>query len=154
VALAIIGIGCAPWLMSPHLESCITWKESTINSEARREWTSDAAEFLRDNYLRGSGVFTTFGDVTGVFERAGIPLRETLTWDNWPWWHAAVARPDLFLREEWAIALGGDPVQSAINRAFLRGPRYTLQKTIMVKGAPVIEIYRRDRQRGIASESK
>ena len=65
-----------------------------------------------------------------------------------------VARPDLFLREEWAVAMGGDPVQSTINRAFLRGPTYVLQKTIMVKGAPVIEIYRRDSQHGIASESK
>ena len=65
-----------------------------------------------------------------------------------------MARPDLFLREEWAVAMGGDPVQSTINRAFLRGPRYVLQKTIMVKGAPVIEIYRRDSQHGIAGESK
>jgi hypothetical protein len=85
---------------------------------------------------------------------AGIPLRDTLTWDNWPHWPAAVARPDLFLRDEWAVAFGGDPVQSAINRAFLRGPRYTLQKTIMVKGAPVVEIYRRDSQRGLAAEPK
>jgi len=65
-----------------------------------------------------------------------------------------VARPDLFLREEWAVAFGGDPVQSAINRAFLRGPRYTLQKTIMVKGSPVMEIYRRDSQRGLVTDSK
>ena len=81
-------------------------------------------------------------------------MRDTLTWDNNPQWLAAVARPDLFLREEWAVAMGGDPVQSTINRAFLRGPRYVLQKTIMVKGAPVIEIYRRDSQHGIAVESK
>ena len=62
--------------------------------------------------------------------------------------------PDLFLREEWAVALGGDPVQPAINRAFLRGPRYTLQKTIMVKGAPVVEIYRRDRHEGLIAKTK
>ena len=117
-------------------------------------WTSEAAEFLRSIYRPRSGIFTTFGDVTGIFQRAGIPLRDTLTWDNWPHWPAAVARPDLFLREEWAVAIGGDPVQSAINRAFLRGPRYTLQKMIVVKGAPVVEIYRRDSQRGLASESK
>jgi Dolichyl-phosphate-mannose-protein mannosyltransferase len=153
-AVVVIGIGVAPWLRDPHLESSITWKESEINSRARRAWTSEAAEFLRSNYRPRSGIFTTFGDVTGIFQRAGIPLRDTLTWDNWPHWPATVARPDLFLREEWALAFGGDPVQSAINRAFLRGPRYTLQKTIMVKGAPVVEIYRRDSQRGLAAELK
>ena len=99
-------------------------------------------------------MFTTCCTLAPIFQRAGIPLRDTLTWDNNPQWLAAVARPDLFLREEWAVAMGGDPVQSTINRAFLRGPRYVLQKTIMVKGAPVIEIYRRDSQHGIAVESK
>jgi 4-amino-4-deoxy-L-arabinose transferase-like glycosyltransferase len=153
-AVAVIGIGVAPWLLDPHLESSVTWKESEINSHARRQWTSEAAEFLRSNYRPRSGIFTSFGDVTGIFQRAGIPLRDTLTWDNWPVWPAVVARPDLFLREEWAVAFGGDPVQSAINRAYLRGPRYTLQKTIKVKGAPVLEIYKRDSQRGLAAELK
>lgn len=150
-AIGAIVIGVTPWLMNPRLENVVTWKESEVNSAARREWTREAAEFLRANYRRGTGVFTTFGDLTGIFQRAGIPLRDTLTWDNWPAWPAAAARPDLFLREEWAVAVGGDPVQTAINRAYLRGPRYTLQKIIVVKGAPVVEIYRRDSQRGLAT---
>jgi hypothetical protein len=147
--IAVIGIGVAPWMRQPHLEACVTWKESLVNSTARRAWTSEAAEFLRFNYRPHSGIFTTFGDITGVFQRGGIPLRDTLTWDNSAYWTAAAVRPDLFLREEWAVAYGGDKVQSAINRAILRGPRYTLQKTIMVKDAPVIEIYRRESQRGL-----
>ena len=150
-AIVVIAIGLVPWLMDPRPETVITWKESQVNSVARREWTSEAAEFLRANYRPGSGVFTTFGDLTGIFQRARIPLRDTLTWDNWPEWPAAVARPDLFLREEWAVAVGGDPVQTAINRAYLRGPRYTLQKVIMVKGAPVVEIYRRDSRGGLTA---
>ena len=112
-------------------------------------WTSQAAGFLRANYRRGSGIFTTFGDVSGIYRQAGIPLRDTLTWDNWPSWPAAVSRPDLFLREEWAVAIAGDPVQSAVNRAYLRGPRYTLQKIVVVKGADVVEIYRRDSHYGL-----
>jgi hypothetical protein len=144
-ALAVIGIGVAPWMMERRMEACITWKESVVNSTARRAWTSEAAEFLRSNYRPHSGIFTTFGDITGIFQRAGIPLGDTLTWDNSAYWTAAAVRPDMFLREEWAVAQGGDKVQSAINRAFLRGPRYTLQKTIVVKDAPVIEIYRREK---------
>jgi hypothetical protein len=38
---------------------------------------------------------------------------------------------------------GGDPVQTAINRARRRGPNYDLARQIVVKGAPVIEIYER-----------
>jgi hypothetical protein len=153
-AALAIAICWVPWLLHPLPESCITWKESQVNSVARRAWTVEAAEFLHDHYRRGSGIFTTFGDITGIYVRAGIPLRDTLTWDNWPQWPATVARPDLFLREEWAVVQGGDPVQTSINRTFLRGPRYTLQKVIMVKDAPVIEIYRRDRQHGLGAEPK
>lgn len=151
-AVAVIVASLAPWLMNPRVENVITWKESQVNSVARRAWTGQATDFLRANYRPGSGIFTTFGDISGIYRQAGIPLRDTLTWDNWPVWPAAVARPDLFLRDEWAVAQGGDLVQTAINRAYLRGPRYTLQKIIAVRGAPVLEIYRRDSQRGIGGE--
>lgn len=134
-------IAAAPWLARPRMETWITWKESQVNSEARRLWTRQAAEFLGPRYQRGTGIITTFGDITGIYRQAGIPLRDTLTWDNWPLWPAAVVRPDLFLREEWAVVTGGDPVQAAILKAGLKGPRYELMKTIAVKGAPVIEIY-------------
>lgn len=153
-AFAAIALCAAPWIWNPRPEAWITWRESLENSTARRAWTREAAAFLRERYRPGSGVFTTFGDITGIFASAGIPLRDTLTWDNWPEWPAAVARPGLFLREEWAVAQGGDPVQTAINRAFLRGPRYTLQKIVVVKNAPVIEIYRRDSRHGLSPESK
>ena len=145
-ALIVIFTGVSVWLFNPGEGNWITWKESEVNSHARRAWTQIAATYLNQEYRRGSGIFTTFGDVTGIFAAAGIPLRETLTWDNSPVWLAAVARPDLFLREEWAVAVAGDKVQSTVLRASrpgAGGPRYTLQKTIIVKDAPVIEIYRR-----------
>ncbi len=53
---------------------------------------------------------------------------------------ATVARPDLFLREEWAVAQSGDAVATAIVRTGRTGPRYDCVKTIAVKGAPVIQI--------------
>ncbi|MEX2260616.1 MAG: glycosyltransferase family 39 protein [Bryobacteraceae bacterium] len=143
VALIVLA-GASPWLARPPRERCITWTESEVNSVARRAWTAQAADILRARYGPGDGVFTTFGDVTGVFRTAGIPLRKTLTWDNWPHWPAAAARPDLFLWERWAVAVAGDPVQSAILKSQLRGPHYTLEKRIIVAGAPVIEIYRRE----------
>jgi len=114
----------------------ICWKESEVNSLSRRQWTGEAAAFLRDNYQPGSGILFPFGDVTGVLREAGIPLREGLHEGNGPAWFTATARPDL-LREAWAIGFAGDEVTSAATR----GHRYTLRKRITVPGAPVVEIY-------------
>jgi 4-amino-4-deoxy-L-arabinose transferase-like glycosyltransferase len=135
----------SPWLLRPSPEAWITWKESQVNSETRRAWTADAAAWLRRHYRPGTGIFTTFGDVTGVFREAGVPLRETLTWDHQPYWQAAIQRPDLFLREEWAVAFAGDPVHVCLRKAWPTGPRYTLRKRIAIPNAPALEIYRRDR---------
>ncbi len=131
-----------PWLIHPHPGAWIAWKESQVNSDARRAWTRQAAAYLAPRYQPGAGIITTFGDITGIFRAAGIPLRETLTWDNWPQWNAAIARPDLFLWEEWAVVMGGDPVQTALLKAGVHGPRYELVKVIAVPNAPVVEIYR------------
>jgi hypothetical protein len=149
----VIVAAVSVWLWNPSPENWITWKESQVNSAARRAWNAEGAAFLQRNYRQGTGIFTTFGDVTGIFRLAGIPLRDTLTWDVQPNWEAAIQRPDLFLHEEWAVAVAGDPVQRCLQRAQLTGPRYTLLRRIVVKGAPVIEIYRRDRLRGIRDNS-
>jgi hypothetical protein len=143
VAIVILAAAMAPWLFNPRPEAWITWKESQTNSAARRAWTQKAAEFLQPRYLPGDGVITSFGDVTGVFRKAGIPLRETLTGDNGLPWLSATVRPDLFLWEQWAVVQGGDPVQTAINRARRYGPNFDLVRQIIVKDAPVIEIYER-----------
>jgi len=142
-AVIIPGISIAPWLQDRRPEAWITWKESEINSVARRAWTRKAAQFLESRYHPGDGVFTSFGDYTGVFREAGIPLRDTLTGDNGVAFQSAQLRPDLVLWEQWALVMGGDPVQTAVNRARRRGPNYDLMTRIIVKNAPVIEIYQR-----------
>ncbi len=145
VAVAVIGAGIAPWLIRPQPDDWICWKESKLNSDARRAWTAEAAHVLADRYVHGAGIFTSFGDLTGIFRQAGIPLREMLHDGNEPAWMAATTRPDLFLHEEWAVAISGDPVATAVQRAtFKNGPRYRLEHIIMLKNAPVIEIYKRD----------
>jgi hypothetical protein len=140
-AAAVVLAAAAPWLINPRPDAWITWKESQVNSVARRAWTHAAAEYLQPRYRRGSGIFTTFGDITGIFRTAGIPMRETLTWDNWPQWPEAIARPELYLSEEWAVVMGGDPVQTALLRAGVNGPRYELVKIVITPHAPVVEIY-------------
>ena len=54
-------------------------------------------------------------------------------------WISATARPDLFLHQRWAVAISGDEVATTVQRAtFKTGPRYHLERTIMIRGAPVI----------------
>jgi hypothetical protein len=132
------------WLLDPRMDSFICWKESQVNSNARRAWTGQAADFLAAHRAPGDGVFASFGDLTGVFRQAGIPLRTTLHEGNNPQWLAATARPDLFLSEPWAVAISGDVVSSTIEKADLTGPHYRRAATIIVKGASPIEIYDRE----------
>lgn len=143
LSVALIAIASAPWLMDRRPEAWITWKESDTNSSARRHWTAEATQFFERWWRPGAGIFTSFGDYTAVYRKAGIPLRATLTGDNGLPWTAATLRPDLFLWEQWAMVMGGDPVQTAINRSRRRGPKYDLMRRIITKGAPVIEIYER-----------
>ena len=133
--LALATIPAISWAVFQN-QSPICWKESEVNSMARRQWTGEAAAFLRENYQPGSGILFPFGDLTGVLREAGIPLREGLHEGNGPAWFSATARPDL-LHEEWALGFAGDEVTAAV----LRAKRYALRKRIIVKGAPVVEIY-------------
>ncbi|MBZ5612282.1 MAG: glycosyltransferase family 39 protein [Acidobacteriia bacterium] len=145
VAAAIVLAGLTPWLARPHPEAWVCWKESQVNSEARRAWTRQAADFLVSQYRPGQGIITSFGDLAGIFREAGIPLRETLHQGNVLPWIFATTRPDLFLHQRWAVAISGDEVASTVQRATLKtGPRYHLVRTIVIPGAPVIEIYKRD----------
>lgn len=141
-AIAVLAVAISPWLWKPSPESWICWKEAEVNSVTRRAWTEEAAKVLAANY-RDGGIIAPFGDMTGVFPTAGIPLRETLHSGNAPMYQGSIARPDLFLREKWALAMSGDEVATAILRSRKDGPRYECVKMIALEGSPVIEIYRR-----------
>lgn len=143
-AVLIAAVAAAPWVAYPRAESWICWKESQVNSEARRQWTAEAAAYLEANYRRGEGIYSSLGDLAGIYREARIPLKEVLQEGNNPQWDAVKQRPDLFLREGWAVAISGDDVSTTLVRSGRRGPRYVCVKMITVKGGPAIEIYRRD----------
>ncbi|MEO8597017.1 MAG: glycosyltransferase family 39 protein [Candidatus Solibacter sp.] len=141
-AVAVLA-AAVPWVIHPSPSTWVTWEESRVNSEARREWTRQAADYLRPRYIPGTGILTGFGDLSGIYRTLHIPLRDTFTPDNGLPFDAAVIRPELFLREPWVVTMGGAPAQSAVNRAARLGIVYSLEKTVIVPYAPVIEIYRR-----------
>ncbi len=135
--------GAGQWLLFPRPPSWITWREAQANSIARLDWTNQTAVYLEANYKPGESILTSFGDMTGVYRRAGIPLKWTVTGDNGGQYLATLGRPDLFLWTTWVVTYTGDPEQTSVDKARLRGPKYDLMKEIMVKGRPVIQIYRR-----------
>jgi hypothetical protein len=142
-ACLVILAAAIPWLVHPSPSYWVTWEEARVNSEGRRAWTRQAALYLAPRYVPGSGILTGFGDLTGIYRALHIPLRNTFTPDNGLPFEAAVTRPELFLHEPWVVTMGGAAAQSAVNRAARLGINYQLEKTIIVKDAPVIEIYRR-----------
>ncbi|MGC8791954.1 MAG: hypothetical protein ACP5U2_01015 [Bryobacteraceae bacterium] len=142
-AIAAVAACSAWWAARPRPEAWICWKESQVNSEARRAWTQKAAEALARWRRPGDGVAACFGDLAGVFRTAGIPLRYMLHEGNGPAWLGAMARPELMLAEPWALVITGDALSGALAKLPRQGPRYHLWETIVVKGGPVVQLYRR-----------
>jgi hypothetical protein len=138
-AVAVAVAALAPWLLHPKPDNWICWKESQVNSVARRAWTEQAAGFLAHDY-HGGGIVASFGDLTGIFARAGIPLRQTLHDGNVPEWDGAIRRPDLLLHEEWAVGQQDDTVFKAVAAS----KRYAVAHVINVPGAPSLYIWRRN----------
>jgi hypothetical protein len=135
-------LALSPFLIHPT-QRPVTWIESDKNSQARRQWTNAAASYLKANARPGDTYLTSFGDMTGVFRAAGIPLARTVTSNNVIEWAEVTTHPEMFLFEDWAVVTSGEDMQTKIDRLRMRSPRYNLEQRIMVKGQPVIEIYRR-----------
>ena len=143
-ALAVVLLSFAPFLLHPA-ERPITWQESDVNSRARRQWIAQAVDYLRVSTAPGDTFLTSFGRVTPIYRILGFPLRNTLHVDDDEDFNTAAARPDLFLHTNRALFQTGDDAQAQaiIDKTRLRGPRFELEKRIIVKGAPPLEIYRR-----------
>ena len=140
-AAACILPACVLLLWAMQGAAPVAWQEASTNSAARRAAQAEAARFLAANYRTGAGLVYPFGTLSGVLREAGIPLKQALHEGNHPAWDAAAARPGVFLREEWAVAVAGDSVASMIEKARGQGRPYRLRKRVTVKGAPSIEIY-------------
>jgi hypothetical protein len=144
VAALIVVAGTIHWAAHRRPDDWITWAESRANSTGRRAWMNEAADYLRARYRPGTGILSSGGDdFFGIYRVAGIPLRETFSVDNGLPWEATMQRPELYLWEQWAVVRQGDEARAALELANARGIHYQLEKTIVEKDEPVVEIYRR-----------
>lgn len=143
VTFAALAAVSMPWLISPSPESWICWKESEVNSRARREWLARTASYMKKVYVPGSGILLSFGDLTGVLEFADIPLYESLHEDNHPLFEGATRKPQFFLHEEWALCQAGDEVAQAMVRAKRAGVPVAIERQIRVENSRPVEIWKR-----------
>jgi len=140
IAPLLVLLAIAPWLLHPSRENWISWRESQKNSVARRMWTEQAASYFAGHYQRGTGILAPFGDVTGIFCRARIPIAELIHEGNGPMWMLATSRPDLYHPAAWAVAQQNDFVSRALNKTPVS---YLTVQTIHAHEAPVLQIYTR-----------
>lgn len=115
--------------------------EGEANSRWRREYTATVASLLKQQYQPGAGIWMSFGDLTGILQQSGIPLRETIHNGDEFRFNRKVARPDLFLDAAWVVALSGDRVSRAMART--PGLRYRCVKLKGPAYQPDIEVWRR-----------
>jgi Dolichyl-phosphate-mannose-protein mannosyltransferase len=129
-AFALPCLTLLPWLLHPGMDNVICWKESEVNSRARRAWSADAAIYLETNYRTGQGITAAFGDLTSIFCRARIPLREVLHEGNGPEWFATKKRPELLHSNLWLISMAEHEGMAKEYRpvvSFSQGGRATVQ---------------------------
>ena len=118
-------------------------REGAVNSESRRGWTQEVALLLKQEYQPGTGILMPFGDLTGILQEAGIPIRECIHQGDKLEFDRATARPDLFLDTAWVIAQSGDRASNAMARARAMGMPYRCVKLISLPYSPVLEVWRR-----------
>ncbi len=143
IALAIPLAALSPWLLWPDPGNWICWKESQVNSAARRAWTQAAADYLRANYKDGDRILAPFGDISGIVSSMPLDLRNTIHEGNSAEWTAITGRLDLYHRPKWAIAQQGDFLAQAIDHANRKQTIYQPVLEIYTKGSPVLRVYRR-----------
>jgi hypothetical protein len=140
LALIVPLLSVLPWLLHPGVENWICWKESQVNSVARRAWTQAAASYIRANYGRGQGILAPFGDLAGIFCKSGIPLSEVLHEGGGAAWAANTTRPDLIHQESFAIVQEGSKLSGKIENA---ASVYRLVYHFETPGAPALQIFKR-----------
>lgn len=140
VGIAMVLIAMAPWFTTKFgRENWVCWKESQVNSENRRAWTAKGAKYLREHYQKGDGIWLNFGDLTGILREARIPLREAMHEGNELKFNRTVARPELFLHEQWVVTFAESPVAKGVAKL----PYYDRVATYPVEYGKPVEIYKR-----------
>jgi hypothetical protein len=139
IAVLIVVAGTIHWATHRDPADWVTWAESRANSTGRRAWMYGAADYLRAHRHGSAEILSSGGDdFLGIYRAAGIPLRETLSVFNGLPFEATIQKPELHMKQAWAVVREGDEVDRAVRKL-----DYSLELRLINKNEPVILIYRR-----------
>ena len=141
-AALIVGIiAVGPWFAYLRADNWIVWKEAQVNSFERRAWTHQMAGVLAPAFYHGDRILYSFGDLTGILREAQVPLRAGLQSGNELEWLRTIARPDLFLDQDWVLDFEDGKAALAARK---RGGYTAIARISREHNAPAVLLLRRD----------
>jgi hypothetical protein len=114
-------------------------KEAIVNSTTRIALESSIAREL-SSFPTGASILMYNSDHIGALQRAGIPLRQTISETDYDTWKAALASPAT--HAAYVVAIAGDPVSEAVKA----NPQGLTELTIIcTSGQPCARVYKTNR---------
>lgn len=114
-------------------------KEAMVNSTTRVAFEEAIARELK-SFPAGAPILMYNSDHVGALQRAGIPLRQTLSESDYDSWKAALAAPAE--HAAYIVAIAGDPVEAAV-REHPQG--LTEMVVLCTTGQSCARVYKSDR---------
>ncbi len=119
-------------------------KEGMVNAATRQALETAIARQL-ESFPAGVPILMHHSDHIGALQQAGIPLKQTLSEDDYDTWKAALAAPATMA--EYVVAIAGDPVDQAVKEH----PENLTELTVLcTTGQPCARIYKSDIWSGIS----
>jgi hypothetical protein len=113
-------------------------KEGMVNAMTRQALETSIARQL-ESFPAGVPILMFHSDHVGALQEAGIPLKQTLSEDDYDSWKAALADPAKMA--DYVVAIAGDPVDKAVKAH----PENLTELTVLcTTGQPCARIYKSD----------
>jgi len=113
-------------------------KEGMVNAVTRQALETSIARQL-ESFPAGVPILMAHSDHVGALQQAGIPLKQTLSEDDYDSWQAALADPAK--QADYVVAIAGDPVDKAVKAH----PENLTELTVLcTTGQPCARIYKSD----------
>ena len=113
-------------------------KEGMVNAVTRQALETSIARQLQ-SFPGGVPILMHHSDHIGAIQQAGIPLKQTLSEDDYDSWKAALEAPAK--KADYVVAIAGDPVDAAVKEH----PENLTELTVLcTTGQPCARIYKSD----------
>ena len=134
IGLAVAALNAMAMMYSVPL----VLKEGMVNAVTRQALETSIARQL-ESFPVGVPILMHHSDHIGALQQAGIPLKQTLSEDDYDSWKAALDAPAKMA--DYVVAIAGDPVDAAVKEH----PENLTELTVLcTTGQPCARIYKSD----------